>query len=65
MAVVKIECPETGDEVCTGVDVPPDHVPSNRAADHRTDCPFCGRTHSWADVPIVSDHRTPGDEDLP
>jgi len=56
MPLIKIQCPETGALISTGISAPVDFFAHNKASGNETMCPHCDRSHAWDPVMAVSGH---------
>jgi hypothetical protein len=48
MARLMITCPNTGEPVFTGIDLPESVLESAELRDNGVGCPHCGQTHVWS-----------------
>jgi hypothetical protein len=58
MGLLRIRCPEMGDDFSTGIEIDPEsfaHLPDKLAV---AKCPVCGYEHTWlkCDVRFVEDY---------
>jgi predicted RNA-binding Zn-ribbon protein involved in translation (DUF1610 family) len=58
MPAVVITCPNTGDEVKTGIEMPSEAFEHATLRDNTLDCPACGQIHDWS----MSDARLADEE---
>ena len=56
MPLIKIQCPETGAPISTGINAPVDFFAHSEASGNETMCPHCDRPHAWDAVMVVSEH---------
>lgn len=55
-SMIRVECPETGEEIETGMVVEPDFFTRVDPDNCESHCDHCGRKHIWSEVPILSEH---------
>ena len=60
MPRVLIECPETGLEVYTGINLNWETFESYRFGEQRLPCPKCGKDHLWTRQDVTMDEAGGG-----
>lgn len=47
MPMLYIKCPNTGEPVATGFDLPASNLQNTTLTNNSVGCPHCGQTHTW------------------